>query len=186
MSGYALIRRHSWISPRFNAQIPCSPSVLGPWRRVLRAECPKRFWGRAPAHAKVRERPKYPALGADPSLSLLASCVYPHRGPETVRAPTTNILERAAQKQQLAKRTDEGRRMRYTPSPVPDSRLLCLAPRARRTGGIRDGVCVCIPHISSRLPLFSPLFHRHYPLETFTERVGRKDRPLSPILSLIV
>ena len=48
-------------------------------------------------------------------------------------------------------------RMRYTPDPVPDSCLSRLAPRARRAGGIRDGGCVCIPHISSYLPLLFPL-----------------------------
>ena len=72
--------------------------------------------------------------------------------------------------QPVAERTKEGKRMRDTADPVPESRLTCLAPRARRAGGIRDGGCVCIPHISSYIPslLFSLSLDAW--LKTFAER----------------
>ena len=86
---------------------------------------------------------------------------------------TKNILERAGQKLQPAEGIEEGKRMRFTLEPVPDSRLPRLAPRARRAGGIRDGVCVCVyvAYILIILPpfLFSP---SPLPLKTYAERVG--------------
>ena len=75
--------------------------------------------------------------------------------------------------------------MRFTPEPVPDSRLPRLAPRARRAGGILDGGCVCIPHISSLFYLlFSPLHCAR--LETYAERLSKKGSLSSLSLSFIV
>ena len=83
LEGSVLARRHSWISPRFNAEIPLLPLCPG----TVATGAPVRsarsvFGGRAPAHANVRERPKYPVLGTDPFLSPLVTRVNKHGDPD--------------------------------------------------------------------------------------------------------
>ena len=73
LEGSVLTRRHSWISPRFNAQIfllPLCPGTVATGAPVWSARSV--FGGRAPTHPKVGERLKYPVLGTDPLLSSLA------------------------------------------------------------------------------------------------------------------
>ena len=82
LEGSVLTRRHSWISPRFNAQIfllPLCPGTVATGAPVWSARSV--FGGRAPTHPKVGERLKYPALGTDPLPSSLALRVNPHEGP---------------------------------------------------------------------------------------------------------
>ena len=141
--GSVLARRHSWISPRFNTEIPLLPLCPG----TVATGAPVRsarsvFGGRAPAHTKVWGRPKYPVLGTDPFFPHW-SHVLINTVTMITRTLTLNNLRRAAQKMQPT--AERGKLGNWICGIQPCSRVPPVVPGPEGKARGRDsgrGVCL--------------------------------------------